>query len=86
MWTAFSGNQLAVWDVTDLEHLLGLVPVDVTDLEHLLDLPAGQVDVELVQQLVDLLDVQQAVSVLVGFLERLLHPRLKRTPVKENIL
>lgn len=45
-----------------------------TDLEHLPDLPAGQADVQLVHQLVDLLDVQQPVPVLVSLLEGLLHP------------
>lgn len=48
--------------------------LEATDLKHLPDLPAGQVNVEFMHQLVDLLNVQQAVSVLVSLLKGLFHP------------
>lgn len=44
-------------------------------LEHLPDFLLGQIDVELVEQLVNLSDAQGAVSVFVGLGERLLQPR-----------
>lgn len=52
-----------------------------THLKHLFDLPARQVDIQLVEKLVDLFDVQESVSVLISLLERLLQPRHKH--VKE---
>lgn len=50
----------------------------IPDLKHLLDFPTRQVDVQLVEELVDLVDVQESVSVLVGLLESLLQPRPTR--------
>lgn len=63
-------------------------PPPGTDLEHLPDLPAGQVHVQLVHQLVDLLNVQQPVPVLVSLLEGLLHPAasMSRTGTTGDLL
>lgn len=48
--------------------------LEATNLKHLPDLPAGQVHVEFMHQLVDLFNVQQAISVLVSLLKGLFHP------------
>lgn len=48
--------------------------LEVTNLKHLPDLPAGQVNIQLMHQLVDLFNVQQAISILVSFLKSLFHP------------
>lgn len=50
-----------------------------SDLKHLLDLPAGQIDIQFVEKLVDLFNVQETVSILIGLLKRLLHPRQRDT-------
>lgn len=55
------------------------------NLKHLLDLPARQIDVQLMEKLVDLVDVQEAVSVLICLLKRLLQPRFTQTLIKENL-
>lgn len=54
-------------------------------LKHLLDLPARQINIQLVKELVDFVDVQKAVSVFVRFFERLLHPRETRTLRKTDM-
>lgn len=51
----------------------------MADLEHLLDLPAWQIDIELVKKLVDFIDVQETVAVLISLLKGLLHPRPAHT-------
>lgn len=54
-----------------------------SDLEHLLDLPARQINVQLVEELVDLVDVQKTISILISLFKRLLHPR--HTALLRNI-
>lgn len=50
-----------------------------SDLKHLFDLPARQIDIQLVEKLVDLFNVQKTVSVLIRLLKRLLQPRHTHT-------
>lgn len=71
--------QTLLWFCTEADrnwHCLSTVKPRArgTDLKHLPDLPAGQVNVEFMHQLVDLFNVQQAVSVLVSLLKGLFHP------------
>lgn len=46
-----------------------------SDLKHLFDFPTRQIHIQLVEKLVDLFDVQESVSILIGLLKRLLQPR-----------
>lgn len=50
-----------------------------TYLKHLSDFSSGQVDVELMHQLVCLLNIQQAITILISFLEGVLQPRAQRS-------
>lgn len=43
-------------------------------LEHLFDLLSGQVDIEFVQEVQDLIDAQAAIAVLISLSEGLLQP------------
>lgn len=72
-WVFSPQLQLLLWMCPDLDPQCP-PPLAGTHLEHLADLPAGQADVQLVHQLVDLLDVQQPIPVLVSLLEGLLYP------------
>lgn len=58
--------------------------VPYSDLKHLFDLPARQIDIQLVKKLVDLFDVQESVSVLIRLFKRLLQPRHTHTLRKKR--